>query len=63
MRLSRQCIASSDTTRGVSGMWVELLQYLLAVATWEERSDTANWEKIVVIPQMTFRDSRLPTEC
>ena len=44
-------------------MWEDHLQSCLAAATCEERTDMSNWERVVEILQLAFRDSKLHMEC
>ena len=44
-------------------MWADHLQSCLAAATCEERTDMSNWERVVEILQLAFRDSKLHMEC
>ena len=44
-------------------MRVEHLQYLLEVATREDSTDPAHWDKFVSLTQASFHEGQLPEEC
>ena len=48
---------------GPSGMRDEHLRMWLRAATWEERPDLGNWDKVVAMIQSAFRRVELVAPC